>query len=564
LELFLLWRSSRVEARDVRDKLRNLLAPLFVKAPEVIVRRDGNPSLVVAHAPVPGWKRPFFEEDHDGWAQAIEYPLDWRGSLLSLTRRLEENPAESLRELSPPFSLLWGAPHSGEISLQNDGLGAAQLFEYEDEHLWAVTNRIPALKALGVTLQPDAEQWAAATTLGWFPMNTTGYRRVKLLAPGTQLRVSANEVRRTTVDVLGDWVHPVEHAEPPERSEDEWLEIGRASLLHHIDAASSGWDDASVGLTGGWDSRAVVSSLRVVGAPFRARVKGHASSADVTTAQELARIAGISLRHDHSAEKPSNDPEEWRRSIARSLLWQGGQMDFDKHKTLFADGRRLDDGAVNVMGQHGEIARAYHYGEAMRRFPDGVVPDDPVMEERFVARRLAARLPYLRTDLIEPVREIIRAAFLEAHRHHLTGTARLDFFYLFENTRRGNAASLAAQTGIVVTPLLNPDFIRAAFALRPKAKAGNALHRHIVSANSPEWDAVPYEGKDDAALQRGESRYYDARRSWREVGAPLIEDALRNGGFWTEVFDPDAVRQHVFESPDELAMLAMVPEVLGE
>lgn len=557
MQLFLLWQSPRIDARDVREKLSNMLAPLFVTPPEVVVRREGNPSLIVAHAPVPGWKRPFFEEDHEGWAQAVEVPLDWRGSLLSATKRLDENPATLLRELSPPFSLLWGSHDSSEIVLQNDGLGAAQLFEARDENQWAITNRIMALEALGLVLEPDPEEWAAATTLGWFPLDLTGYRRVKLLAPGTQLRVGAHEVQRTTVDVLDEWVHP------PERPAQECLELGRTSLLRTIDAARSGWEEASVGLTGGWDSRAVVSSLRVTGASFRARVKGQAHSADVTLARELARIAGFPLRHDHAIEQPSHDPADWRRSIALSLLWQGGQMDFDKHKTLFADGRRLDGGTVNVMGQHGEIARAYHYGEAMRRFPDGQVPDDRTMEERFVARRLAARLPYLREDRIEGVREIIRAAFLRSHRHHLTSIARLDFFYLFENTRRGNAASLAAQTGIVVTPFLNPDFIRAAFALPPAAKAANAMHRHIVSVNAPDWESVPYEAKDDAALQHGQSRYYDARRSWRETGATLIDDALRAGGFWTEVFDADAVRRHVFESPDELAMLAVLEEVLG-
>lgn len=557
MELFLLWRSARIGANEVRDELERMLAPLFARTPEVLVRRSGNPSLVVAHAPVPGWKRPFFEEDETGWTQAIEYPLDWAGSLRAAARSFDENPAATLRELSPPFSLLWGAHDSEEIALQNDGLGQAQLFEYQDEHLWAITNRIPALQALGVKLEPDPDEWAAATTLGWFPLDTTGYRRVRLLAPGTQLHVNAREVRRGSVDVLDDWLHP------PERPEAEWLEIGRASLLRYLQVASRSWDASSVGLTGGWDSRAVVASLRVANAPFRARVKGPAGSPDVTLATELARIAGIPLRHDDSAERPPSEAGEWRRGIALALLWQGGQMDFDKHKTLFANGRRLDDGQVNLMGQHGEIVRAFHYGEAVRRFPDGVVPDDVQMEERFISRRLAARLPYLRADRIDRVSDIIRAAFLRAHDHRLTSIARLDFFYLFENTRRGNAASLAAQTGIVVTPFLNPDLIRAAFALSPAAKAHNTLHHHIVATNAPEWSSVPFDRKEEgASLQHGESRYYDARLAWREVGASLIEDALRDGGFWTEVFDPDLTRLHAFEAPDELAMLAVLEDVL--
>lgn len=558
MELFLLWRASHVAARDVREALQRMLEPLFAVQPEVVVRRDGNPSLLVAHLPVPGWKQPFFEEDETEWTQAVEYPLDWTGSLLAAARHLENGPASLLRDLSPPFSLLWNARDTNEIVLQNDGLGQAQLFEYQSDPLWAVTNHIMAFKALGVTLEPVAEEWAAATTLGWFPLEMSGYRHVKLLGPATQLRVGAHGVRRTTVEILGQWLHP----EP--RPQEAWLEIGRTSLLRYIETASARWDDASVGLTGGEDSRAVVSSLQVLRTPFRARVKGRAGSPDVTLAHELARIAAIPLRHDDLAEQPSDDPDCWRHDIALALQWRAGHMDFDKHKTLFANGRRLGAGEVNIMGQHGEIARAFHYGKAMRLYPDGEVPDDARMEERFVARRLAARVPYLRPDLTGRVSEIIRAAFRRAHDHRLTGIARLDFFYLFENTRRGNAASLAAQTGVVVTPFLNPDLIRAAFALSPAAKAHHFLHRHIVAVNEPRWQPVPFDGKDSSAsLQRGDSRYYDARRSWREAGASLIEDALRYGGFWTEVFDPDLARRYAFDAPDELTMLALLPAELS-
>jgi hypothetical protein len=80
----------------------------------------------------------------------------------------------------------------------------------------------------------------------------------------------------------------------------------------------------------GWDSRAIISSLRILGVPFRARVKGQPDSPDVTVARELARIAGIPLAVETSAELPSSDPNDWRDSIQLALLWQAGQMDADK------------------------------------------------------------------------------------------------------------------------------------------------------------------------------------------------------------------------------------------
>jgi hypothetical protein len=567
MQSFLLWQESSPDAptraAEVAARLHGLLAPLFAAPIEIAVRCEGPPSMVVAHLDVAGWRRPFFEVDDERWVQAIEYPVDARGNgdvLADASRTFERDAAPLLRELSPPFSLLWGRHGSDAITVQNDALGQAQLFEYRDDRIWALTNRITALKALGIDLVPVAEEWAAATTLGWFPMDLTGYHNVRMVQPGTQLRVDAHGVRRSTSDVLGEWVHP------GPRPRQEWLELARNGALRSIEAARAGWNDAAwAGLTGGYDSRAVVASLRAAAAPFRARVKGHADSEDVKIAGELARIARIPLRHEPAAELPSSDADDWRRSIALTLQWQAGQMDVDKHKTLFAHGRRLAPGNVNVMGTHGEIGRAFYYGSAMRLYPGRALPwNDAQLEDRFVARRLSDRVPFLRADLVESTAGIIRAAYRQSDRYGLTDLARLDFFYLFEDTRRRNAASVASQTGVVVTPLLNPDGIRASFAMTAEDKAADALHHHIVAMHAPEWSAVPYETKDDAAVtrQHQHSRYYDARRFWSETGAALVDEALRDGGFWTEVFDPDAVREHAFEAPDELTMLAMLPRVL--
>jgi len=46
------------------------------------------------------------------------------------------------------------------VRVQNDGLSQAPLFEYEDERVYALTNRLCALRALGV--RPKARHGALA------------------------------------------------------------------------------------------------------------------------------------------------------------------------------------------------------------------------------------------------------------------------------------------------------------------------------------------------------------------------------------------------------------------
>jgi hypothetical protein len=263
-----------------------------------------------------------------------------------LCRELEHDAVPLLRALAPPFSLVWVSKERDEAFVQIDGLGQAPLFEREDDRLWALTNKVLALKALGVALEPEPEEWAVRSTLGWFPRDLTGYRRVRRLEPGTQIRLDGASLTRTRHDVLGDWVRP-------EPLVEDCLELARVSL-QQVRALAALAGRPSVGLSGGWDSRAVVATLRAAGASFSARVRGAAGRPDVVVASELA---GMELRV-RSGSLPPEDPADCSRSIALALAWQAGHMVSKQHKSFLRAGKRLDGGVVNVMGQYGEIGRS--------------------------------------------------------------------------------------------------------------------------------------------------------------------------------------------------------------
>ena len=320
MKTFLLWRhllpreEGRSEAAAIGSQLQRIVSPLYRRQPELSIRQDDDGGgCVVLHLPVKDWKLPFFEQDPAGWVQAVDYPLNAGSALksnsisynqtsplLALCRGLEQNPEALLSELAPPFSLIWFDRRRGEISVQNDGLGQAQLFEYNDGRIWALSNRIMAFKAVGITLDPIPEEWAARATLGWFPMSMTGFRGIRHVPPATRFRANARGVSHSSYNILNRWLHS------PERSEQEWLEIARVSLLNILREAQTHWERPWAGLTGGWDSRATVSSLLAIGADFRARVKGQPDSPDVTVASELARLAGIDLNVAPDAELARN------------------------------------------------------------------------------------------------------------------------------------------------------------------------------------------------------------------------------------------------------------------
>jgi hypothetical protein len=65
----------------------------------------------------------------------------------------------------------------------------------------------------------------------------------------------------------------------------------------------------------------------------------------------------------------------------------------------------------------------------------------------------------------------------------------LDYFYLVERLRRWGTTG---ERSGVVSPLLIPSFVRAAFALDPAQRVDNVLHRELVGRLVPEWADIPF------------------------------------------------------------------------
>jgi hypothetical protein len=531
--------------------------PLFKKPPKPEVHRAGASCTAILRLDVAGWKQSFLEESGGDFAFATDYPLNARhliraqkgeGVLLPLGRGLEADPAPILRELAPPMAMIWS--RGDALFLQNDGLGQGQWLEYEDDCLWAATNRIGALSALGIPLEPVPLDWAVRFTLGWFTGESTGYRGVRLLRPGTQIRLDAEGIHRRRTEVLGEWIRP----QP--MTPEQCLELARTSFESVLREAADQWDNASVGLSGGWDSRAVVAVLRTLDTKFELRVRGHPRRLDVMIANELARIAKLPIRIKTKGGVPPSTAEDCRSCIERALLWQGGHMTLLKHKTFLAKRGVMDGGVVNVMGQHSGIGKGDF---ASRIHAEDLSPEQ--YEDALLDSLMEEAPPILREEVRGPVRERIREAYREADAYDLKGLHRLHFFFLFEYTRRWGAATINAQNGMVVAPFLNPGLIQAAYAFPGECLPERPFHSYITEHYAPDWSTYPYESqftyqqvldgtgippadvqideeKDLPLWRRGKrwNKYHQALY-WDLVSAPLVKEALASEGWWREIFD---------------------------
>ena len=575
MRIFLLWdgEADTASADKVGADLARTFAPLLVEPPDVRVFSAGSAHFALLQLPVREWNVPFLQEDDGGWAAAIEYPINaasvlrGRGvrfardaALPALARELMKDPSGLLEELAPPFALIHAPRDGSGFHFFTDGLGQAQVFEAGNGRGWAMSNKVSALRHAGIPLVPDALDWAVRLTLGWFPLERTGFAGVRRVGPGEQRSLGEFGVRSARHDTLSSWLHP------PSMTEEQSVELARESLLGMVDDAMELWGVPTVGLSGGWDSRMITACLRARGAEFELRVRGTPKRFDVIIAHELARIAGLPIRLKTRSGKPPGDPAACRRSIELALLWQAGAFPTRKHKTFLGRKPRLDGGIVNVMGQHGGLGKA----DFAVRIDAGSVPPERYETELWNSYGKEL-LPFLRPALKREVETVVREAYRQADRYALDGLARLHFFFLNEYTRCWGSAAVNAQTGVVFAPILNPGFIRAAYAFPPEKLPSKPFHRGVTRALAPDWADVLYEdAATKADLENGrlqalpidESRArdkqswdrprgwqkYDNLDYWREVGLPLVEEALAADGFANELFDLDRARKTVFDA----------------
>ncbi len=592
MKVFLLWRSKKgpgPELEGIGPRLLSRFSPLFDEPPTVMTRDLPGARLAVLDIPIDGWRSPVEQEDKLRWVMAIDPAVNARSALtkngivstketrlLTLAAELETNHRAIVRELAPPAALLWENRQTRTVHLVNDGLGHAQLFEYEDDDLWVITNRVTALTALGIDLEPVPEDWATRFTLGWFPLSSTGFQRTETVRGGTHLCIGPGGVSREEHDVLHEWVHP----DPMNR--EEALELGCASLVEMCDDAIDQWERPSVGLSGGWDSRAIVSILRERGADMSLRVRGSIERVDVRLASELARIANLELRIKPHGGMPPPTLGGVRGSLTRALLWQGGGIDLKKHLT-FQVRRGFSRSGVNVMGSHAGIGKA-DFAVAIGADPLAESEWEPALLEHFLGGMPIA----LRNDLRGPVRERILESIRVADRYDLEGLHKLHFLFLHEYTRRWAAGAINGAVDLVFTPFLNPDFIRAAYAFPPEEIPSRPFHSRVTGRFAPDWAGVPYENQLDqkAAAQypplalsktkrkfveegserwrpSGGKRLYHRKFFWRDVGKPLMDEAKEaEGSFAHQVFDRDLLRPNYQSSPDAIAIAYLLPTVL--
>lgn len=594
MQLILAWKREKglPPVEIAASNMIKMFNELFDFVPKLHTYSGLDYELVYLEQAPHGWKASYHERNEHEWALSLDYPFNVRRvcgnpgdePLLAASRDLNVNPHTTLGKLSPHFALFSGDNAGTGLRIQIDGLGFCQLYEFQLGGRWAVSNRISAFRSLGIQPRPDPSQFAVKFALKGFPNELTGFKNIRQFSPGQRVVLSGGEISTDQVDVLSTWVN-AQHW-----SRETSLEIGRQSILEELRSVNDLWETPVwTGLTGGRDTRALVSTLLSTDIDFHLRVRGRESSYDVKIARDLARIAKRPLKVENDAVLPPAAPKELLRKARQAALWQAGHQLPNLIKMFLSGKDRLDGGFTNLMGQHGEI------GRGMYEIYLGLTPpslSDDENERRLFDMFSANKLSVLQPAYRDRAREEFHIGYnLRANQYDLHGWRRLNFYGLTQQTRRYNSGGHYAQPGQVVTPFLNVDFIRASYCLPVEQLRLHPFHEYMVAKNYPAWSGVEYDQEliaRDAKRRRTSigaiahrTRYYLTQlgagrnawtvpqgtddytpwRYWNTVGEEPLKSIIRNGGMWEKVFDVDKVSRDPHSVADELLLLSAIEDI---
>ncbi|MGW7681901.1 hypothetical protein ACWGID_14245 [Kribbella sp. NPDC054772] len=358
-----------------------------------------------------------------------------------LAHAVRRTPASFL-ELASPFTMAVLDPADERLELFTDFIGVGRLFQLRLPDGWVWTNRpVAALLFAGVPAVASSRGWTFAAGCGWFMDDSTPYDSV-LTVPGATHIVAEGYRQRPTVSRIET---------TSVLSTD--VEETAAALQDVARSVGSLWQERpTVDLSGGPDSRLVASAFFAAGVD----VDSQTTPSKQVRPQPL-ELVDRALRWHRYAEglRPASDL-------------------FNTPPATLAGVTRLEIGSAG-----GEIAHGHFYPRDVLQIDALPLPAKLSAFGNHLQSRLmpaAGPADSARSAVADQIDRVLRTAVDGG----IENATMLDYFYVVERLRRGGT------TGDVVSPLLIPSFVRAAFALDPAQRIENALHRELVRLLVPE------------------------------------------------------------------------------
>lgn len=403
----------------------------------------------------------------------------------SLLRRYHEVGVKQLaQELEGFFVVLIGDSRRGVTYAITDIVGSCHAFwrQLPGAMLLSSSSLLLARQAPSTL---DALAWQEFLNLGVVYEDRTLFHEVRKLKPASIHTFENGEL----ANVEEYW--RVANLRLESRSGSDAAEALWEGLTRKAKCVTNLFPKLVCDLTGGYDSRALVSAF--VGAGFKPDtvVSGPSDSGDVRVSRELARVAG--LKHRHMQQKG-----EWdRETLRQALEITDGEYDLVEYARILAIHSNLShEFSASCNGSFGEVGRGFwwevlwpHAGA--KRELDAV----KVAQARYAAQNFDAALfkGAVRVEMVPHLAEVIRRTIGE--RADLTNASQMDQVYLWMRMQRwqGRIASSTNQIWPCLSPFLLRSVLEVMLEAQERYRRKSLLIRIMLARFSPTWARIPLE-----------------------------------------------------------------------
>ncbi|MEV5965162.1 hypothetical protein AB0L70_25560 [Kribbella sp. NPDC051952] len=420
-----------------------------------------------------------------------------------LAKAVRRTPASFL-ELAPPFTMAVVDPAQERLELFTDSIGVGRLFQLRIADGWVWSNRpVAALLFAGVPAAASKRGWDFAAACGWFMDDSTPYDGVLAVPGASHIVADGGRQQRTVSRVEAASLWSTDSTDTVDETAEALQDVARS--------VGRLWPGQPiVDLSGGRDSRVVAAAFLAAGVDLKLN-SYDAVPGELEVAESLVQALPSPVEHVVTRRAPGKAPVKPQQAkqqppelVERARRWHRYAEGLRPASYLFhAPPKNLTTVAhLAIGGAGGEVAHGHFY-------PSDVLQLDALpLPQKLHAfgNRLQARLTPTagpaepaRAAVADQIERVLRTAVHGG----IENATMLDYFYVDERLRRWGTTG---ERSGVVSPLLIPAFVRAAFALNPAQRVDNALHRELVRRLVPQWADTPFFKPSQPAPRRASTR----------------------------------------------------------
>ncbi|HEU4630910.1 MAG TPA: hypothetical protein VFS08_14265 [Gemmatimonadaceae bacterium] len=436
-----------------------------------------------------------------------------------------DEPADTMSRLGAldgAFVALWWSQRRGELALVTDFLGMQPLYRATAAGATVFASEVKAFARAGaLPIEADAGAWGAMLLFG----HQIGPR---------SLLAGAERVPAATAMVFGPgraqracptWAWPSTEGLPDSPSLRD--AIGEA-VRADVGAYAAAYPDASILLSGGFDSRLILCLCRDLGLRPRAIVQSHPdenADADAHFAEAFARVLGLPVR---------------RVPARADFFGSAAYLDFLERNEVATPSYQLfiPNVAAAVAPERRGVWEGLLLDPALK-FEYGEGGFAPYLDARARARgqyREAARLVFARewADRMEAEYEALLAAERTQFADDPDGVWRFSVLNRSRFRTGVNPYQVYETVTLALTPGMSRRFWEAVARADPRARFGKRLYRAVFERLAPDGLRVPIATGSTLLPGRGGAGLYHAQRAraavQRFAQRPKVARLLRSAG----------------------------------